>query len=76
MSYLVGSGEERSEERSEGGEEREERGEGKGGERKRGEEMRKLIRGEMDHAHLTRRNSKNLGYATGEVARPVDRKVD
>lgn len=30
----------------------------------------------MDHEHVARRNSKDLGYTAGEVARPSVRKVE
>ena len=45
---------------------------GKGG----GSEGKKLQRGERSHEHTVRRNSKNLGYTAGEVARPVVKRVD
>jgi hypothetical protein len=32
--------------------------------------------GETGHEHMGRRNSKYLGYITGEVARPAVRRVD
>ena len=43
-------------------------------EKTRGEE--EATWGEMDCEHMARRNSKYLGYTTGEVARPAVRKVD
>jgi hypothetical protein len=30
----------------------------------------------MNHVNMAKRNSKNLGYTAGEVAKPIDRKVD
>ena len=39
-------------------------------------ERRKLPGGEMDSEHVARRNSKYLGYTTGEVARPAVSRVD
>lgn len=30
----------------------------------------------VDYAHMARRNSKYLGYTTGEVGRPAVRRVD
>ena len=62
MSYLVGNGEKR-EKKSPGKKEEE-------------QEERAATMRRMDHEHVARRNSKYLGYPTGEVARLAVRRVD
>ena len=42
----------------------------------RDRESKRLPSEEMDHEHMARRNSKYLGYASGEVPRPAVRRVD
>ena len=48
----------------------------KKGRKKKQRRRRKSPREEKDHEHMTRRNSKYLGYTAGEVARPGVRRVD
>jgi hypothetical protein len=64
LSYLVGSREEKGERRDKK-EKKEEQ-----------EERKKSPRGETVHEHMARRNSKYLGYKTGEVDKLTVRKVD
>ena len=47
-----------------------------GREKKKKEGRKKLPQGEMEDGYIVSRNSKNLGYNTGEVAKPAVRRLD